>query len=272
MAAMGRALHRDGPPPHVLDDWMAADLAGEEGRVILDRMLANAPPDRMHAFQVWTAVRSRFVEDFVESAVTAGVSQYVMLGAGLDSFAYRHAGLLDRLTIFEVDHPFSQAWKRRRLDELGITLPDNVVFAAVDFQTQSLSEALVASGFALDRPAVVSWIGVTMYLARASIEATLDTIACCAAGTRAVLSYDQPPDVLDERNRAILAEVSGTAARYGEPFISLFRQDEIEELLVEYGFGSVARFGAEEAVVRYFGGKDVGVPDVQRLVTAVVAG
>ena len=130
MAAMGRALHRDGPPPHVLDDWMAADLAGEEGRAILDGMLANAPPDRMHAFQVWTAVRSRFVEDFVESAAAEASRQYVMLGAGLDSFAYRHADLVERLTIFEVDHPFSQAWKRRRLDELGIMLPRNVVFAA----------------------------------------------------------------------------------------------------------------------------------------------
>jgi methyltransferase (TIGR00027 family) len=176
------------------------------------------------------------------------------------------------LTIFEVDHPFSQAWKRRRLYELGIGLPRNVVFAEVDFETQSLSDALVASGFALDQPAVISWIGVTMYLAHDSIVATLDTIARCAPGTRAVLSYDQPPDVLNEKGRGLLAEVSGTAAKYGEPFISLFRRDEIEQLLVGHGFDSVAHFGAEEAAVRYFGGKDVGVPDVQRLVTVVVAG
>jgi hypothetical protein len=138
MAAMGRALHREGPPPHILDDWMAADLAGEEGRAILDNMRASVTPDRMHAFQAWTAVRSRFVEDFVESAVSAGVSQYVVLGAGIDSFAYRHPDLLERLTIFEVDHPFSQAWKRRRLDQLHITVPHNVVFSAVDFETQSI--------------------------------------------------------------------------------------------------------------------------------------
>jgi methyltransferase (TIGR00027 family) len=272
MAAMGRALHRDGPAPHVLEDWMAADLAGEEGRAILDSMLANAPADRMYAFQAWTAVRSRFVEDFVESATAAGITQYVMLGAGLDSFAYRHADLLERLTIFEVDHPFSQAWKRRRLDELGIMLPHNVVFAAVDFETQSLPDALVASGCDLHQPAVVSWIGVTMYLPRDSIDATLEAIACFAPSSRVVLSYDQPPDVLDEEGRALLAEVSGTAAKYGEPFISLFRRDEIEQLLVEHGFDSVAHFGAPEAVRRYFGGKDVDVPDVQRLVTAVLAG
>lgn len=145
------------------------------------------------------------------------------------------------------------------------------MFAAVDFETQSLSQGLVRSGFALDQPAVVSWIGVTMYLGRESIEATLDAIARCAPGTRVVLSYDQPPDVIDEKGRGLLAEVSGTAAREGEPFITLLRQDEVDQLLVAHGFDSVAHFGAEEAVVGYFGGNDVGVPDVQRLVTAVIA-
>jgi methyltransferase (TIGR00027 family) len=272
MAAMGRALHRDGPPPHVLDDWMATSLAGEEGRAILDNMLANAPPDRMRAFQAWTAVRSRFVEDFVESAVAAGISQYVILGAGLDSFAYRHPDLLERLTIFEVDHPFSQAWKRRRLEELHIPLHHNVVFAAVDFETQSLSDVLMAAGFSSDQRAVVSWTGVTMYLARPAIDATLDIVASWAAGTCVVLSYDQPPGVLDDKGRALLADVSSTAAKYGEPFVSLFRRDEMEGLLVEHGFDSIAHFGAEDAVHNYFRGTDVRIPDVQRLVTAVVAG
>lgn len=271
MAAMGRSLHRDGPPPHILDDWMAADLAGEEGRAILDNMRANVTPDRLHAFQAWTAVRSRFVEDFVDSAVAAGVSQYVVLGAGIDSFAYRRADLIECLTIFEVDHPLSQAWKLNRLDELHFTLPRNVVFAAVDFETQSLGAALKASGFGFDKRAVVSWIGVTMYLASEAIHATLDTVASCAQGTRLVLTYDQPPDVLDKRGRALLADVSGTAARYGEPFVSLFRRNEMERLLVEHGFDSVTHFGAKDAVQRYFGGTDVGMPDVQRLVTAVVA-
>ena len=251
---------------------MAASLAGQEGRSILDNMLANAPPDRMRAFQAWTAARSRFVEDFVESAVAAGISQYVILGAGLDSFAYRHPGLLERLTIFEVDHPLSQAWKRRRLGELHIPLHHNVVFAAVNFETQSLGDVLTAAGFSPDQRAVVSWIGVTMYLARPAIGATLDIVAGWAAGTCVVASYDQPPGVLDERGRALLAEVSGTAAKYGEPFVSLFRRDEMERLLAEHGFGSVAHFGAEDAVRHYFRGADVRIPDVQRLVTAVVAG
>jgi methyltransferase (TIGR00027 family) len=271
MAAMGRALHRDGPPPHILDDWMAADLAGDEGRAILDGMRANVTPDRLHAFQAWTAARSRFVEDFVESAISAVISQYVILGAGIDSFAYRHNELLDRLTIFEVDHPLSQAWKRHRLDELHVTPPANVVFAAVDFETQSLGAALDASGFKRDERAVVSWIGVTMYLALEAIDATLGIVAGWAPGTQIVLTIDQPPEVLDEKGRALLADVSGTAAKFGEPFISLFRRDEIERLLVEHGFEGVAHFGAPDAMRRYFGGAEVGMPDVQRLVTAIVA-
>jgi methyltransferase (TIGR00027 family) len=271
MAAMGRALHYSGPPPHIFDDWLAADLAGDEGHTILDNLKASVTPDRLNAFQAWTAARSRFVEDFVEDAVADGVSQYVLLGAGLDSFAYRHKRLLQQLTIFEVDHALSQAWKRRRLDELQIPLPQNVVFAAVDFETQSLRDALEATGLAVNQRAVVSWIGVTMYLVREAINATLESVASLAAGTRIVVSFDQPPDALDEKGRALLSDVSGTAAKFGEPFLSLLRRDEIERMLVNYGFSSVTHFGVEDAVRRYFGGVDVGMPDVQRLATAVVA-
>jgi len=271
MAAMGRALHRDGPPPHILDDWLAAGLAGEEGHTILDGMRANVSAARLHAFHSWTASRSRFVEDFVLNAVADGIEQYVILGAGIDSFAYRYPDLIERLTIFEVDHPLSQAWKRHRLEELDISVPRNVVFAAVDFETQSLEDGLHAGGFAFERPAVVSWIGVTMYLAHNAIVATLDTVAGCAPGTRLVLSIDQPPEVLDDDGRALLADVRGTVARMGKPFISLFRRDEMERLLLEHGFDSVGHFGAPDATLRYFGGTGMGMPDVQRLVTAVVS-
>jgi O-methyltransferase involved in polyketide biosynthesis len=147
----------------------------------------------------------------------------------------------------------------------------NVVFAAVDFETQSLQDGLRAGGFAFERPALVSWIAVTMYLAQDAIMATLDTVAGCAPGTRIVLSIDQPPEVLDDDGRALLADVSGTAARIGEPFISLFRRDEMERLLREHGFDSVGHFGAPDAALRYFGGTGMGMPDVQRLVTAIVS-
>jgi methyltransferase (TIGR00027 family) len=270
MAAMGRALHREGPVPHILDDWLAADLAGPDGRAIVDGMRKRGTPERIRAFQAWTAARSRFVEDFVVRSVDDGITQYVLLGAGLDSFAYRRADLADQCTVFEVDHPLSQAWKRDRLDELGVTIPHNVVFASVDFETQALRDGLSEAGVDFGRRAVVSWIGVTMYLERTAIETTLNAIGGCMAGTRLVLSYDQPADVLDEQGRALLADVSGTAAQLGEPFISLLRSEEVERLLIDHGFDAVTHFGTPDAAKDYFPGSEIDMPDVQRLATASV--
>lgn len=271
MAAMGRAAHRESPAPHVLDDWLAADLAGPEGRAIADAMRQAGPADRYWTFQAWTAARSRFVEDFVIEAADAGIDQYILLGAGLDSFAYRHPELAGHLTVVEVDHPLSQSWKRARLRELHVAEPRNLVFAPVDFERGSLREALIKAGVAFNRPAVLSWIGVTMYLATRAIEATLDDIACCAPGTRLVLSYDQPPEVLDERGLALLDEVRGAAAELGEPFVTLLRREQMDRLLVRHGFIVVAHFTAPDAQAAYFEGAPMAIPDVQRLATAVVA-
>jgi O-methyltransferase involved in polyketide biosynthesis len=110
-----------------------------------------------------------------------------------------------------------------------------------------------------------------MYVVREAINATPESVASFAPGTRIVVSFDQPPDVLDDKGRALLTDVSGTAARFGEPFLSLLRRDEIERMLVHHGFSSVTHFGVGGAVRRYFGGVDLGMPDVQRLATAVVA-
>jgi methyltransferase (TIGR00027 family) len=233
-------------------------------------MRSTFSPERLVAFQSWTAVRARFVEDTVRRAVNRGVSRYVILGAGMDSFAYRHSELSPEVHIIEVDHPLSQAWKQRRLAELEISLPENVTFLGVDFETQSLREALEAAGIDFQQEAVISWIGVTMYLAHTAIEATLQVLADFPPGTQLVLSYDQPPDVLNDAGRALLADVSGTAAKLGEPFISLFRQEEIDHLLEKHGFRSLAHFGAAEATSDYFDGNDMGMPGVQRLVVAAV--
>jgi methyltransferase (TIGR00027 family) len=270
MAAVGRALHRDGPEPHVLDDWLASDLAGGDGQSMLEGMRQKFTPERLLTFQSWTAARSRFVEDVVLEAVTNGIRQYVILGAGLDSFAYRNPELGKKLHVIEVDHPCSQLWKQRRLEALRVPVPENVSFVSVDFEKQSLRDALSTAGFAFDAPAVISWIGVTMYLALDAIEATLKIIATCAPGTILVLSYDQPPEVLDDKGRALLNDVRHTADSYGEPFITLFRQEEIELLLVQRGFTNVRHFGVEEASREYFGSKDMQMPNVQRLVVTAV--
>lgn len=270
MTAVGRGYHREGPEPHVLDDWLAFDLAGNEGRAILENMRTNLGPDRAVSFGRWVAVRSRFVEDMVEAAADDGIGQYVLLGAGLDSFAYRRNDMHARIQVFEVDHPDSQAWKRLRVGELGIELPPNLVFAPVNFETQTLRDGLSSSGFDFALPAIFSWIGVTMYLTREAIDSTLRVIAACAAGTRVVLTYDVPRHTLDQMGQLDFDQISGRAAAVGEPFVSLFEPHEIEELLQELGFQGVRHFGPDEAVRTYFSGHDVRFAGVQRLVAASI--
>jgi methyltransferase (TIGR00027 family) len=208
----------------------------------------------------------------VERALAGGVRQYVILGAGLDSFAYRRGDLLDRLRVFEVDHPASQAWKRRRLDELGVSPPPSLVFAAVDFEHQTLRAGLEAAGFDFRAPAVFSWIGVTMYLTLEAIEATLATVAACPAGSRIVLTYNRPGSALSGmglETQTVLARIAG---EMGEPIVSLFEPEEIDRLLRGLGFDQVDDFGPDEAVRTYFAGRnDVRFGGAQRLVVAAVA-
>jgi methyltransferase (TIGR00027 family) len=131
LTAVARALHREEPQPWVIDDHVALELAGPDGLALLDRLRAEVPRHHLRAFSRWVCVRARYPEDLVEQATASGVGQYVILGAGLDSFAYRRRDLLDRLRVFEVDHPASQQWKRQRLAELGMAVPAGLVFAPV---------------------------------------------------------------------------------------------------------------------------------------------
>jgi methyltransferase (TIGR00027 family) len=195
----------------------------------------------------------------------------VILGAGLDSFAYRRVELLDRLRVFEVDHPATQEWKRQRLVELGMRSPPGLVFAPVDFERQTLREGLEQAGFDFAELAVFSWMGVTMYLTLDAINATLATMARCRPGSRVVLTYNQPPDVLTSGDAKITAAMAGLAAKMGEPFISRFRSAEIAQLLRQHGFGDVTDFGSGEARAAYFPGHpDVEIAGAQRLAVGTV--
>ncbi len=190
----------------------------------------------------------------MERAAASGVGQYVILGAGLDSFAYRRHDLLGRLRVFEVDHPATQRWKRRRLVELGAGSPGGLVFAPVDFERQTLREGLEQAGFDFGQLAVFSWVGVTMYLTLDAISATLTTMAGCRAGSRVVLTDNQPPAVLGATAR-IAAAFAGIAAEMGQPFVSRFLPGQIDQLLREHGFGEITDFGPHEARAAYFQGR-----------------
>ena len=271
LTAAARALHREEPQPWVMDDYLALDLAGQDGLALLDRLRAEVPRVYLLPFSRWVCIRTRFPEDLVEQAVTGGVAQYVILGAGLDSFAYRRHDLMDRLRVFEVDHPATQAWKRQRLAELSVEPSARLVFAPVDFERQTLREGLQQAGFDFGKLAVFSWMGVTMYLTLDAIHATLATMAQCCVGTRVVLTYNQPPDVLARSDAQITAAMAGLAAKMGEPFISRFRIADIAQLLHQHGFGELTDFGPDEARAAYFPGRpDVEIAGAQRLVAATV--
>ena len=271
LTAVARAVHREESEPWVLDDYLALGLAGREGLALRERLEAELPAPFVVAFSRWVCVRARFAEDIVERAASSGVGQYVMLGAGLDSFAYRRRDLLDRLRVFEAGHPAAQRWKRRRLAGLGVGSPGGLVFAPVDVERQTLREGLERAGFDFGQLAVFSWVGVTMYLTLDAISATLATMAGCRAGSRVVLTYNQPPAVLGGTTAQIAAAFAGIAAEMGEPFVSRFLPGQIDQLLRGHGFGEIAGFGPDQARAAYFQGRtDVDIAGAQRLIAATV--
>jgi methyltransferase (TIGR00027 family) len=272
MTAVARALHREDPPPWVLDDPLALPLAGDQGSELARQLRSNMKTDELGSFTRWVCVRARLTEDVVEQASRLGVNQFVILGAGLDSFAYRRHDLVDRLRIFEVDHPGSQEWKRHRLHELGIQRPNSLVYVPVDFERQTLRQGLASAGFDFAAQAVFSWIGVNVYLTLEAIRTTLATVASCAAGTQIVLTYDVPRAELSELGLRVQKALAGSASAVGEPFMTWFSESEIERLLHESGFVEVVHFGADEARRTYFPDRDdVRFGGAQRLAIARVA-
>ena len=272
LSAAARALHREEPQPWVLDDRLALLLAGEAGTSMLSLVRRRLSSEELVAFSRWVCVRSRFTEDQVQRALAQGVRQYVILGAGLDSFAYRRSDLLDRLRVFEVDHPASQEWKRQQLKRISIQPPQNLVFADVDFETQSLVDRLIASGFDAGSRAVFSWLGVTMYLTTDAIKTTLRAVASCARDSVIVATYNQPLVALDDLSRRVTGALAAAVGDAGEPFVSLFTPDEAQQLFRQEGFRNTQDYGPEDARRDYFQGRpDVLIAGAQRILVGVVA-
>src|SRR6185437_13539241 len=188
--ALWRAMHvQIDPPPHVLEDEIGLQLA-DPGDGWRDR--PDMDPHATRFFRASIPARARFVEDLVAEQAASGVGQYVILGAGLDSFAQRRPGLASRLLVFEVDRPGPQAWKRQRLVDLGLGIPPFLRFVPVDFEAGDAWERLAASGFDAGRPAVVASTGVSMYLTRDAIAGTLRQVAGLASGSTLAMSFMLP--------------------------------------------------------------------------------
>jgi methyltransferase (TIGR00027 family) len=180
------------------------------------------------------AVRSRYAEDRLAAAVAQGVTQYVVLGAGLDTFAYRNP--FQQLRVFEVDFPATQEWKRAMLHEAGIALPDGLTFVPLDFEHKALAEGLAEAGFDGQRAAFFGWLGVAPYLTLEAFRATLSTIAQLPAGTAVSFDYAFSPETLSPQRRKVFDGLAGRVAAAGEPFRLFFTPEELVAELRSAGF------------------------------------
>jgi methyltransferase (TIGR00027 family) len=248
-AAGHRAAHQVLEQGRIFFDPLALRILGSEAEEAL--VEAEREP-RKRALRLFIAARTRFAEDALAAAVAGGVAQLVVLGAGLDTYAYR-AQLAGRLRIFEVDHPQTQAWKREQLAKAAIAVPGALTFAPIDFEQDTLAGGLAAAGFDPRRQTFFTWLGVTPYLTESAIFATLGFIAALPGGAHVVFDYSNPPDsIVGAERRAFHEALAARVAAVGETFKSYFGTEALIVRLADLGFGDIEDLGPGEIAARYF--------------------
>jgi len=244
-AAAYRAIHQRYEGAAIFRDPFALQILDEATRATLDEIVADPSRRGMRLFIV---SRSRFSEDALAAGVARGTRQVVVLGAGLDTLALRNPW--PDVRVFEVDFPATQAWKRERLSEAGLPVPDTLTFAPVDFERESLGDGLARAGFRNDRPAFFQWLGVTPYLTREAISSTLDFIAGIP-NSAVAFDYTEPFENQTPERRANLMARAESAAARGEPWLSFFDPPELAALLRAKGFADIEDVGFADLVRRY---------------------
>jgi len=249
--AMRRAAHQLYDDPVVFTDPLAFRVLSDEAAA---RVRNGAEQENGNAWarglRASVAMRSRFAEEELAAAVGRGVRQYVVLGAGLDTFAYRNAH--DQLSVFEVDHPATQEWKRQRLAHAGIDIPESLRFAPVDFEHQTLLAGLEAAGFNSEQPAFFSWLGVVPYLTRDAVMSTLRTIGALPRGSGVVFDYAIPREWMGEAERRAFEFLAERVARAGEPFRSFFVPEQLAQDLRALGFSALEDLDSAALRARWF--------------------
>jgi O-methyltransferase involved in polyketide biosynthesis len=265
-AAAARAAHLivDNEPV-IFADTLAQAMLGERAEELISYHLAYGTHPVLAGARAQVTCRSRYTEDRLADAIGRGIGQYVLLGAGLDSFAYR-SPLAGRVRVFEVDHPATQAYKRRVRGVAGgggtagggaggggtaggeAGAVEAARFVAVDFGRDSLAEALARAGFDAGQPALVSWLGVTMYLDESAIEATVAVLGGFAPGSEVVVDYMLPAGMRDAAGQMYADLVGQAAAEWGEPWRSVFAPGAMAALLARHGFGPARDVGQRDMI------------------------
>ncbi|MFF9077999.1 class I SAM-dependent methyltransferase [Streptomyces sp. NPDC014735] len=237
MSAAARAAHLlVDKTPSIFADTLAQAFLGERAEELLGYHRSYGGHPVLSGARATAVTRSRYTEDRLAELASRGVDQYVILGAGLDSFAYR-SELADGMRVFEVDKPTTQHWKRALLVETGTTVPPSAFFVPVDFEkesTRSLAAHLVRTGFDPGRPALVSWLGVTMYLTSEAIRQTLAVISGFAPGTELIVEHLLPAGLRDETGQSYAELVMAVAAEQGEPWQTFLSIEQMDALLLEH--------------------------------------
>lgn len=257
-AARLRAAHQILEYPRVLHDPYALRMLGPGGEAALREHLPQYQSARLRGMRAAMVLRSRHADDRYAGALRRGVRQYVVLGAGLDTFAWRNPYPDGLVRVYEVDHPATQRWKRARLAEMGMALPPAFAFAPVDFERESLADGLARAGFRRDRPAFFSWLGVAIYLSEDAVMQTLRTIASGAPGSEVAFDFTLPAATLSRSAQRRRARAAAEVAKLGEPWITFFTPGALTARVREAGFSSVSVLGPDEANARYFNARSDG--------------
>lgn len=256
-AAAHRAAHQILEQGRIFADPLALRILGEDPDTVARK--AEEQPSR-RGMRIFIAVRTRFAEDALTAAVECGVCQVVVLGAGLDTYAYRST-LRDRLRIFEVDHPATQAWKRQRLLDAAIPIPSSLTFAPIDFEHQTLAEGLAAAGFDSSQQTFFTWLGVVPYLTEEAVWSTLGFIASLPNGAHVVFDYSDPPGMLSAERRLSHERRAARVAALGEAWLNYFEADDLRAKLMALGFSEIEDLGPPQIAARYFPNRASTLPD-----------
>ena len=252
--ALYRAAHQLLDRPPVFNDPLALRIVGRAAQAALRANLSRG--SRHHdSIRAFIAVRSRYAEDQLAQAVARGVRQYVLLGAGLDTFGCRNPHAAEGLRVFEVDHPATQAWKRQRLNEAAIEIPQWLSFAPVDLASDTWIDGLLNTGFRTDRPAFFAMLGVAIFMPTQAVTQILNVVATLPRGSGIVLDYGMLDSSLNEKERAVRELGARNAAAIGEPFVTFLDPDKLRADLWEMGFRHIDDCGFDAINQRYFEGR-----------------